>query len=139
MCTLAVERLFIKWFFGEDYCFSKGLQSTIPGDYCFNGRLDFQGVCFEKMEKLLSKTIHQWLFLVPIKGGRWHSSVYTTYIPLIYWLLGDYMPPIPPFRGTSFPTIEFMVHLCFSPTRLAWRTPKSHVDQAVENLVISNH
>ena len=34
----------------------------------------------------------QWLFLVPLKGGRWHIiphlAVYTTYIPLIYCLLG---------------------------------------------------
>ena len=33
----------------------------------------------------------QWLFLVPLKGGRWHIipqlAVYTTYIPLIYCLL----------------------------------------------------
>ena len=37
----------------------------------------------------------QWLFLVPIKGGRWHIipqlAVYTTYIPLIYCLLGGYI------------------------------------------------
>ena len=30
----------------------------------------------------------------------------TTYIPLIYCLLGGYMLPIPPFTGTSIPTIE---------------------------------
>ena len=39
----------------------------------------------------------QWLFLVPLKGGRWHIipqlAVYTTYIPLIYCLLGGYMIP----------------------------------------------
>ena len=39
----------------------------------------------------------QWLFLVPLKGGRWHIipqlAVYTTYIPLIYCLLGGYMLP----------------------------------------------
>ena len=32
-------------------------------------------------------TLLQWLFLVPLKGGRWHIipqlAVYTTYIPLI--------------------------------------------------------
>ena len=37
-------------------------------------------------------TTFQWLFLVPLKGGRWHIipqlAVYTTYIPLIYCLLG---------------------------------------------------
>ena len=41
--------------------------------------------------------IYQWLFLVPVKGGRWHIipqlAVYTTYIPLIYCLLGGYMLP----------------------------------------------
>ena len=30
---------------------------------------------------------YRWLFLVPLKGGRWHIipqlAVYTTYIPLI--------------------------------------------------------
>ena len=39
----------------------------------------------------------QWLFLVPLKGGRWHIipqlAVYTTYIPLIYCLLGGYIIP----------------------------------------------
>ena len=76
-----------------------GLQSTIPGDYCFNGRLDFQGVCSEKMEKLLSKTIHQWLFLVPIKGGRWHSSIYHLYTTYILASGGLYICqlPVPPF------------------------------------------
>ena len=49
-------------------------------------------------------SLFQRLFLVPLKGGRWHIipqlAVYTTYIPLIYCLLGGYMLPIPPFRGT---------------------------------------
>ncbi len=39
----------------------------------------------------------QWLFLVPLKGGRWHIilqlAVCTTYIPLIYCLLGGYILP----------------------------------------------
>ena len=39
----------------------------------------------------------QWLFLVPLKGGRWHIipqlAVYATYIPLIYCLLGGYIIP----------------------------------------------
>ena len=39
----------------------------------------------------------QWLFLVPLKGGRWdiiaQLAVYTTYRPLIYCLLGGYMLP----------------------------------------------
>ena len=41
---------------------------------------------------------YQWLFLVPLKGGRWHIipqfSVYTTYIPLVvlafWWLYATY-------------------------------------------------
>ena len=40
---------------------------------------------------------YQWLFLAFLKGGRWHIipqlAVYTTYIPLIYCLLGGYMLP----------------------------------------------
>ena len=40
---------------------------------------------------------NQWLFLVPLLGGRYHTipqlAVYTTYIPLIYCQLGDYMVP----------------------------------------------
>ena len=39
-----------------------------------------------------SSDLHQWLFLVPLKGGRDYIipqlAVYTTYIPLIYCLLG---------------------------------------------------
>ena len=43
--------------------------------------------------RINSKTwISQWLFLVPLKGGRDYIipqlAVYTTYIPLIYCLLG---------------------------------------------------
>ena len=41
--------------------------------------------------------INQWLFLVPLIGGRFRIipqlAVYTTYIPLIYCQLGDYMVP----------------------------------------------
>ena len=37
-------------------------------------------------------------------GGRYHIipqlAVYTTYIPLIYCQLGDYISPIPPIKGT---------------------------------------
>ncbi len=46
---------------------------------------------------------HQWLFLVPVKGGRWHIipqlAVYTTYIPLIYCLLGGCMLPTTFYRN----------------------------------------
>ena len=48
ICTYLVERhqttIVIEWFLPrKDYCFSKGLQSTIPGDNSLNGRLDFLG------------------------------------------------------------------------------------------------
>ena len=58
-----------------------------------------------------------WLFLVPLKGGRWHIipqlAVYTTYIPLIVLAEpgGPHMLPIPPFKGTSIPTIEILLML----------------------------
>ena len=42
------------------------------------------------------KTKNQWLFLVPLIGGRWYIitqlAVYTTYIPLIYCQLGLWEP-----------------------------------------------
>ena len=49
--------------------------------------------------------LYQWSFLVPLIGGRYHIiaqlAVYTTYIPLIYCQLGDYMvPSLPPIKGT---------------------------------------
>ena len=50
-----------------------------------------------KWSKKVGKWI-QWLFLVPLKSGRWHIipqlAVYTTYIPLIYCLLVGYMLPL---------------------------------------------
>ena len=49
----------------------------------------------------------QWLFLVPLKGGRWHIipqlAAYTTYILPSG---GPHMLPIPPFRGSISTTIE---------------------------------
>ena len=49
------------------------------------------------VDMLVPRRVDQWLFLVPVKGGRWHIipqlTVYTTYIPLIYCLLGAYMLP----------------------------------------------
>ena len=48
----------------------------------------------------LRRAQFQWIFQVPLKGGRWHIipqlavyTVYTTYIPLIYCLLGGYILP----------------------------------------------
>ena len=46
---------------------------------------------------LLEGRFVQWSFLVPLIGGRYHLipqlAVYTTYIPLISCLLGDYISP----------------------------------------------
>ena len=36
----------------KDYCFSKGLYSTIPEDYSFDGRLDFQDNSLYRLEIL---------------------------------------------------------------------------------------
>ena len=50
----------------------------------------------------------QWLFLVPLIGGRYHITrqlaVYTTYIPLIVlanWVITCYLPPIEGEPGNS--------------------------------------
>ena len=44
-----------------------------------------------------AKPLFQWIFQVPVKGGRWHIipqlAVYTIYIPLIYCLLAGYIIP----------------------------------------------
>ena len=59
----------------------------------------------------------QWLFLVPLKGGRWHIipglAVYTTYIPLIYCLVGGYMLPTTLYRNLKNPLIfkKFLLYL----------------------------
>ena len=49
--------------------------------------------------------------MVPSIGGRYHIipqlAVYTTYIPLRYCLLGDYITPIPPIKGTSGNSIDW--------------------------------
>ena len=43
--TLDVQvDFFFEWYFRKDYCFRKGLDSTLSEDYTFNGRLDFQGM-----------------------------------------------------------------------------------------------
>ena len=52
----------------------------------------------------------QWLFLVPLIGGRWYIipqlAVYTTYTTLKNCQLWGYMLPIPPIKGTRFPAID---------------------------------
>ena len=68
----------------------------VSGD---RGAMYFAGFYFEQLTlgNLEGHFFYQWLFLVPLKGGRWHIvpqlAVYTTYIPLIYCLLGGYMLP----------------------------------------------
>ena len=42
----------------------------------------------------MDENSYQWLFLVPLKGGRWHSpSPNWQYIPLIYHLYTTYILP----------------------------------------------
>ena len=52
------------------------------------GRMLLCAILTASLDKV--KVTDQWLFLVPLKGGRWHIiphlAVYTTYIPLIYIL-----------------------------------------------------
>jgi len=47
--------------------------------------------------KFMTSSPIQWSFLLPLIGGRYHIirqlAAYTTYIPLIYCLLGDYISP----------------------------------------------
>ena len=53
MITLGVQRPLNKWPFRKDHYFSRDLQSTIPGDYYFNG-LWLPGIiygCFQKYGK----------------------------------------------------------------------------------------
>ncbi len=69
-------------------------------DHLFIGGIRIQA-SFHDLE------LYQWLFLVPVTGGRWHIipqlAVHTTYI---YCLLGGYMLLIPPFMGTISTTID---------------------------------
>ena len=47
--------------------------------------------------RMQSWQMNQWSSLVPLIGGRYHVipqlAVYTTYIALIYFLLGDFISP----------------------------------------------
>ena len=60
--------------------------------FYITNRTDFSLIVFS-----FTSPQNQWLFLVPLKGGRWHIipqlAVYTTYISLVYCLLGGYMLP----------------------------------------------
>ena len=61
------------------------------------------------MISIRRSTFIQWIFQVPLKGGRWHIfpqlAVYTTYIPLIYCLLGGYIIPTTLYRNLKNPLI----------------------------------
>ena len=80
----------------------------------------------------------QWLFLVPVKGDRWYIipelAVYTTYIPLIYGLLGCYMLHTT-FLGEPETTID-LVGKIIASLRLTWfpapwlfnsKRPQNHI------------
>ena len=76
-------------------------------------------------------TYDQWLLLVPLKGGRWHTipqlAVYTTYIPLIYCLLGDYMIPTTYYQNQNNPMIWWINQPTFLENRFATlRSPPGH-------------
>ena len=62
----------------------------------------------------------QWLFLVPLKGGRWRRipqvAVYITYIPLIYCLLGGYRLPTTFYILLREP--ERTIDICFFLRRI---------------------
>ena len=81
------------------------------GDICW-----FPGGVLSGLRKLegshspmlgLNTLRNQWLILVPLKGGRSHIipqlAVYTTYIPLIYCLLGGYILPTTLYRNLKNP------------------------------------
>ena len=57
----------------------------------------------------MQNRLFQWIFQVPLKGGRWHITpqlaVYTTYIPLIYCLLMGYIIPTILYRNLKNPLI----------------------------------
>ena len=72
-----------------------GSMHLLHSGYKYRGSKARQKILWE-----VTSWIHQfgqWLFLVPLIGGRYHIitqlAVYTTYIPLIYCQLGDYMVP----------------------------------------------
>ena len=79
--------------------------------------------------------IFQWLFLVPLKGGRWHIipqlAVYTTYIPLIYWLLGGYMLPTI-FYGNQKQALKTWRWFFCWVTMVQWWTDHGKTENLVE-------
>ena len=70
--------------------------------------------------QVMGWSTNQWLFLVPLKGGRWHIipqlAVYTTYIPLIYCLLGGKKCYRSHLLGEPETTIELSIDWIYSST-----------------------
>ena len=65
------------------------------GHYAYElGRYEHPTGLRWSMYSALSESIIQWLFLVPVRGGRWHitpqKAIYKRYISGIYCQLGDY-------------------------------------------------
>ena len=78
----------------------------------------FMGYCAMDVNVFISwhlgyQHVIQWLFLVPPKGGRQHIipqlAVYTTYIPLIYCLLGGYIIPTTLYRNLKNPLMSLFM------------------------------
>ncbi len=71
----------------------------------------------------------QWLFLVPLKGGRWHIipqlAVYTTCIPLIYCLLGGYMLPTTFYGNQKQPLIGCFTNFVLHSLKLRFFAPEN--------------
>ena len=75
-------------------------QKTCFGSRGKIGGKNLQRFLLEGPPKFETSPYNQWLFLVPLKGGRWHiPSPNWQYIPLIYhlyiafWGVICYLPP----------------------------------------------
>ena len=70
----------------------KPIQNLIPINSCPTSNLPVVIIMLSYLWSMLMHRFYPWLFLVPWIGGRWYRitqlAVYTTYIPLIYCLLG---------------------------------------------------
>ena len=89
---------------------------------CFCENLAASQSLFNIYPEHVSSSFYQWLFLVPLTGGRWHSpSPNWQYIPLIYHLyiafLGGHMLPTTFYGNQKQPLI-----LChFMDFRWLWK------------------
>ena len=90
----------------------KPIQNLIPINSCPTSKLPVVIIMLSYLWSMLMHRFYPWLFLVPWIGGRWYRitqlAVYTTYIPLIYCLLGGYMIPTT-FYGEPETTIDFTI------------------------------